>query len=274
MSTFVEPTSDTERVKTAIADSVILRVESVVKRFLQGNATINALQGASLSVEKGQFVAIMGPSGCGKSTLMHVVAGLTRPDSGRIVIGDQDLSSLSDRRLTKLRHQQIGLIFQAFNLIPTLSAEANIALPMLAAGRSKEAEHRLEILIDRVGLNDRRNHLADALSGGEQQRVAIARALIQDPAIVLADEPTGSLDSNTGQSICRLLFELSQERRRTMIVVTHEPNVAAWADRVVVMQDGRVLTELDSSTRFAPQELAARYHEATQSPAPFASAPI
>lgn len=269
MSTIADTPSDTQKAVALISGPPILRVENVVKQFTQGAATINALQGASLSVGKGEFVAIMGPSGCGKSTLMHLIAGLTRPDSGRVIIGEQDISSLSDRNLTKLRQRHVGLVFQAFNLIPTLSAEANIALPVLAAGRSKEAENRLEMLVDRIGLGERRHHLADALSGGEQQRVAIARAIIHDPAIVLADEPTGSLDSTTGQNICRLLFELAQERKRSMLVVTHEPNVAAWADRVVVMQDGRVLTELDSSTRFAPQELAARYHEAVKSPAPF-----
>lgn len=249
----------------------LLRVESIVKRFRQGAATIDALQGASLTVDEGEFVAVMGSSGCGKSTLMHVVAGLTRPDSGRVVIGNQDLFSLSDRRLTKFRHERIGLVFQAFNLIPTLTAEANIALPLLAAGRSAAMEERLNALIERVGLASRRKHLPDSLSGGEQQRVAIARAIVQDPAIVLADEPTGSLDSNNGQAVCQLLYELSQERRRTIIVVTHEPSVAAWADRVVVMKDGRVQAEFDASTRFEPQELAARYQEALHAATPLPS---
>ncbi|BBO32084.1 ABC transporter ATP-binding protein [Lacipirellula parvula] len=244
----------------------LLRVESIVKRFRQGAATIDALQDASLTVDEGEFVAVMGSSGCGKSTLMHVIAGLTRPDSGRVLIGDQDLFSLSDRRLTKFRHERIGLVFQAFNLIPTLTAEANIALPLLAAGRSNAMEERLNDLIERIGLTSRREHLPDSLSGGEQQRVAIARAIVQDPAIVLADEPTGSLDSNNGQAVCQLLYELSQERRRTIIVVTHEPSVAAWADRVVVMKDGRVQAEFDASTRFEPQELAARYQAALHAP--------
>ncbi|MEN6450382.1 MAG: ABC transporter ATP-binding protein, partial [Thermoguttaceae bacterium] len=181
-----------------------LRVERLTKRFQQGAATVEALRGVSLTIQRGEFVAVMGASGSGKSTLLHVMAGLTRPEAGRVEVDGRDLATMPDRELTLFRRRRIGLVFQAFNLIPTLSARDNVLLPVLADGRSGMVEDRLDGLLERLGLDGRAIHRPDALSGGEQQRVAIARAVIGDPSIILADEPTGSLDSVTGQSICRL----------------------------------------------------------------------
>ncbi len=238
-----------------------LCVEGLTKRFRQGTTTVEAVRDISLTVRRGEFVSVMGASGSGKSTLLHVIAGLTRPDDGRVLVDGEDLSTLSDRRLTLFRRRRIGLVFQAFNLIPTLSARDNVLLPMLADGRNGGVEQRVDELLDRLGLMERRTHRPDALSGGEQQRVAIARAIIGDPSIILADEPTGSLDSVTGQSICRLLRQLCREQGRTIVVVTHEPAVAVWGERVIVLKDGRVLTEFSTEQFRDLHELAAHYHE-------------
>ena len=236
-------------------------VDRATKRYRQGEAAVEATRGVSLRIEDGESVAIMGASGCGKSTLLHRMAGLTRPDEGRVEIDGTDLASLSDARLTAFRRRRIGLVFQAFNLIPTLTAEDNVALPLLTEGREDLAAERVGPLLDRLGLTARRKHRPDALSGGEQQRVAIARSLIADPALVLADEPTGSLDSVSGQSICRLLRELCEERRKTIVVVTHEPSVAIWSGRVVVMKDGRVLSESRTGDFKDAQSLAIHYQD-------------
>jgi putative ABC transport system ATP-binding protein len=219
------------------------------------------LKDFSLQVEQGQFVAVMGASGSGKSTLLHVMAGLTRPDAGQVVVDDSDLSKMSDYQLTLFRRRRIGLVFQAFNLIPTLTAEENIVLPMLADGRSSEEFEDIAPLLDRLGLTERRRHRPDAMSGGEQQRVAIARAVITNPSIVLADEPTGSLDSVTGQSICHLLQDLCKEQKRTIVVVTHEPTVAIWAERIVVLKDGQLLTEFPTSQFSDIHDLAGHYQD-------------
>ena len=244
-----------------------LSVERVTKRFRQGSSVVEALRGISLRVESGEFLAVMGASGSGKSTLLHAMAGLTRPEEGRVVIQGQDLSVLSDRKLTLFRRRRIGLIFQAFNLIPALTAEQNITLPIVSDGRSEsEVRETLEALLARLGIAGRRQHRPDALSGGEQQRVAIARALVADPAVVLADEPTGSLDSVSGQSICKLLKELCGEQGRTIVVVTHEPAVAAWADRVAVVKDGRILAEFDTAEFPDAHALAAHYQDVVNAP--------
>ncbi|MCE9548198.1 MAG: ABC transporter ATP-binding protein, partial [Planctomycetia bacterium] len=202
-----------------------LRLEQVTKRFRQGESVVEALRSVSLTVEKGQFVAIMGASGCGKSTLLHVSAGLTLPDEGIVMVEGASLTEWNDRRLTLFRRRRIGLVFQSFNLVPTLTAEENILLPVLTDGR-KDLIETLDPLMQRLGIAGRRKHRPDAMSGGEQQRVAFARALIAQPALILADEPTGSLDSVSGQMICRLLKELCEQEGRTIIVVTHEPSVA------------------------------------------------
>jgi putative ABC transport system ATP-binding protein len=241
--------------------STPLSLEQVTKRFRQGEVIIEALKDVSLTIERGEFVAVMGASGSGKSTLLHVMAGLTQPDHGRVLVDGQELSAMTDRQLTYFRRRRIGLVFQAFNLIPTLTAEDNILLPLLAAGGKNSRNGQLENLLARLDLIRRRRHRPDALSGGEQQRVAIARALVADPSIVLADEPTGSLDSISGQNICRLLQELCKEQRRTIVIVTHEPAVAVWAERIIVLRDGRVLTEFKTADFRDLHSLAAHYQD-------------
>jgi putative ABC transport system ATP-binding protein len=247
--------------EASTAEVAPLIVEGVTKRFRRGGEAVEALRGVSLRVERGEFVAVMGASGSGKSTLLHVVAGLTRPDEGRVLVEGRDLAAMSDGRLTRHRRDRIGLVFQAFNLIPSLTAEENALLPMMAAGRSAEAAGRLDALLDRLGIAARRRHRPDALSGGEQQRVAIARALVSEPAILLADEPTGSLDSANGQKLCGLLRGLCDDDGRTIVVVTHEPAVAAWAGRVVILKDGRNLAELAAGEFRDAHSLAARYQD-------------
>jgi putative ABC transport system ATP-binding protein len=238
-----------------------LVVASLTKRFRQGTTTIEALKGISLAVKAGEFVAVMGASGSGKSTLLHVMAGLTKPDAGQVLVDGQDFSAMSDYELTLFRRRRIGLVFQAFNLIPTLTAQDNILLPALADGRGQTADERLDGLLGRLGLANRRRHRPDAMSGGEQQRVAIARAMIGQPSIILADEPTGSLDSVTGQGICRLLQEVCLEQGRTIVVVTHEPAVAVWAERIVILKDGQTLTEFPTEEFRDAHSLAAHYQD-------------
>ena len=238
-----------------------VQLDRVTKRFRQGGSTVEALRDVSLSISNGEFVAIMGASGSGKSTLLHVMCGLTATDAGTIVIDNVELSTMSDSQLTRFRRRRIGLVFQSFNLIPSLTAEQNITLPLLADGKSDVDEASLSYLIERLGLTARRHHRPDSLSGGEQQRVAIARALITKPALLLADEPTGSLDSINGQNICRLLQELCTEQKRTIAVVTHEPAVARWAQRVVVMRDGQILTEFATADFSNQNSLASHYQD-------------
>ncbi|MCW1916438.1 ABC transporter ATP-binding protein [Luteolibacter sp. GHJ8] len=239
-----------------------LVVAAVTKTFDQGNSQVRALDGIDLSVRAGEFVAIMGASGSGKSTLLHAMAGLTDVNSGSIRVDGRDLASFNDAALTRFRRERIGLVFQAFNLIPVLSAEDNVRLP---AADQPGLETKIDEVMRRLGIEARRKHKPDALSGGEQQRVAIARALITDPAILLADEPTGSLDSVTGQDLCRLLHELSKNDGRTLCVVTHEPTVAMWADRVVVLKDGRVTAEFATSGSHDPEAISEGYRKALQS---------
>jgi putative ABC transport system ATP-binding protein len=240
-----------------------LIVRALTKRFRQGHTTVEALRDVSLKIARGEFVAVMGASGSGKSTLLHVMAGLTRPEQGTVAVDGKDLAAMSDYDLTLYRRRKIGLVFQAFNLIPTLTARDNILLPLLAGGdrRASDGDGLLDELLTRLDLSHRQRHRPDALSGGEQQRVAIARAMIADPSIILADEPTGSLDSVTGQSICKLLRELCKEQGRTIVVVTHEPAVAVWAQRIIVLKDGRVLTEFATEQFHDVHHLAAHYQD-------------
>ena len=240
-----------------------LQTEDLVKTFRQGTNLVKALNGVSLTFHAGEFAAIMGPSGCGKSTLLHVMAGLTRPDSGFVAVEGEKLSNLPDGKLTDFRRRRIGLVFQQFNLITALTALENVMLPLMAEGgrETSDARERATKLLDRLGLGQRMGHRPDAMSGGEQQRVAIARALVTDPAIILADEPTGSLDSGNGNAICALLKELNEEEGRTIVMVTHEPAVASWASRVVVMKDGTVFSDWTAEQFPDTQSLALRYQE-------------
>jgi putative ABC transport system ATP-binding protein len=238
-----------------------LVVQDAAKQFRQGQRTVRALAGVSLEVEQGKFLAIMGASGSGKSTLLHLMAGLTYPDSGKVLINGTDLGSLSDRQLTLFRRRHIGLVFQAFNLIPTLSAEENVRLPLMLDGRNgQQTDAKVNPLLESLGLNDRRHHRPDALSGGEQQRVAIGRALVSDPTVILADEPTGNLDSANSRSVCELLQKLSLEHGKTIVMVTHEPSVAAFARQIAVLKDGKLIEQFPTDGADG-EELASRYQE-------------
>jgi putative ABC transport system ATP-binding protein len=239
-----------------------LAVENVSKTYKQGDRVIQALTNIDLAVAKGQFLAIMGASGSGKSTLLHLMAGLTSPDSGRILINGENIAGMSDRQLTLFRRHHVGLIFQAFNLIPTLSARENVALPVMLEGRSVASLNgKVDELLGRLALSHRADHRPDVMSGGEQQRVAIGRALITDPAVILADEPTGNLDSLNSKSICELLRDLSSIHGKTIVMVTHEPAVAAYAHEVVVMKDGRFIDRFATQQMENVQDLAMRYQE-------------
>lgn len=263
MSTALNAASAREATATTHPLAPPLKADKIVKTFQQGASRVTALNGVSLTVEPGQFVAIMGASGSGKSTLLHVIGGLTRPDSGSVTVEGQTLSTLSDAKLTDFRRRRIGLVFQQFNLIPSLTALENVMLPLLAEeGREKAGDRdRAVVLLERLGLGHRLTHRPDAMSGGEQQRVAIARALVTDPAIILADEPTGSLDSVNGKALCELLRDLNDHDRRTIVIVTHEPAVAAWASRIVVMKDGTVRSEFQSADFPDAHTLAGHYQD-------------
>jgi putative ABC transport system ATP-binding protein len=223
----------------------VLEANQVKKQYQMGEVTVSALAGVNLAVEKGEFLAVMGPSGSGKSTLLHLLGGLDGPSDGEITLAGQPLARLSDDEVTIVRRRKIGFIFQFYNLLPTLTAEENVGLPLLIDGQSLE-RHREKItrLLTLVGLADRRDHKPDQLSGGQQQRVAIARAFVNDPEIVLADEPTGNLDSKSGTAILELLRKTCDELEATIVMVTHDPRAASFADRVVFIKDGRLVKEL------------------------------
>ncbi|MGF1473726.1 MAG: ABC transporter ATP-binding protein [Rubrobacteraceae bacterium] len=224
---------------------IAVKTEGLAKVYGEGSTLVRALEEISLEFSDGEFAAIMGPSGSGKSTLLHILGALDRPSAGEVVVGDVELSALSDRKLTLLRRERMGFVFQFFNLIPTLSAEENVLLPALISGE-KPAKYagRLDELLELVGLAGRREHRPDELSGGEQQRVAIARALVRNPDIILADEPTGNLDSRTGAEVLGLMRESAARYEQTIIMVTHDPRAAASADRVIFLGDGRVVDEM------------------------------
>ena len=239
-----------------------LVVENVTKDFRQGEATVAALAGISLEVQAGQFLAVMGASGSGKSTLLHLMAGLAAATSGRVVINGQDLAAFNDRELTLFRRKSIGLVFQAFNLIPTLTAEENLALPLMLEGRKPcEIDAKVDELLGRLSMSLRRKHRPDALSGGEQQRIAIGRALVNDPAVILADEPTGNLDSTNSKAVCELLRDLCVIHNKTIVMVTHEPTVAAYASEVAVLKDGKLVERFATEETGGGQGLAVRYQE-------------
>jgi putative ABC transport system ATP-binding protein len=222
----------------------MLELIDVSKIYIQGRRTVPAVRGVSLKVQPGEFVTIMGPSGSGKSTLMHLMGALDTPTSGRALFLGQDLQSLSDRQRSLLRRERIGFVFQAFNLLPTLTAAENVALPLLLAGRSRSwALQRATECLEQVGLAHRHDHFPDELSGGEMQRVAVARALVADPDAVLCDEPTGNLDSQTSREILTLLARLPEPGRRAVVMVTHDPTAAAYGTRLVCIRDGRIETD-------------------------------
>jgi len=223
----------------------ILEAKALRKIFHLGEHSVNALAGVDFVVEKGEFVALMGRSGSGKSTLLHLIGGLDRPTDGEVTLAGMQLSLLNDDKVTLVRRRNIGFIFQFFNLLPTLSTEENIALPLTIDGKDyNKYQAQIETLLKHVGLEDRRRHKPDQLSGGEQQRVAIARALVTQPSIVLADEPTGNLDSKNSTAIMELLRRSCDELDQTIIIVTHDPRAAAYADRAVFLRDGKIAHEL------------------------------
>jgi putative ABC transport system ATP-binding protein len=235
MSTIVTP-----RLPTSAAAA---RADDVTKCYGEGDAAVMALDGVSIGINAGEFTAIMGPSGSGKSTLLHVLAGLDRPSSGTIHVGDIEITELKDKQLTLLRRDRIGFVFQAFNLLPTLTAAENIRLPMKVAGRRPD-DFWFQTVIDRVGLADRLWHRPSELSGGQQQRVAAARALVSRPQIVFADEPTGALDSRSSAELLAFLRYAVDELDQTVVMVTHDPKAACYADRVLFLSDGRIVDEM------------------------------
>jgi len=233
----------------------VIQTRSLNKWYGDGEVGVHALRGIDLGVRKGEFVAIMGPSGSGKSTLLHVLGGVDVPTSGEVLFEGEDLAALDDDQRTLVRRNSMGFIFQAFNLLPAFSAEENVAMP-LELGRvpPREARGRACEMLRLVGLAHRRDHIPSALSGGEQQRVAVARALVTDPALLLADEPTGNLDSTNGQQVTALLRRLADEREQTIVMVTHDAQVAAYADRLVRLRDGLVEDDLlQSHVRLRPR---------------------
>jgi len=222
----------------------MIRCIDVRKAYRQGENEIVALAGVSIDIPRGAFAAIMGPSGSGKSTLLHLMGGLDRPSSGELLVDGRLVGQMADDEVTLFRRTNIGFVFQFFNLLPTLTALENVTLPLVLDGRSKaEADQRAALLLGKVGLEKRRHHLPEALSGGEIQRVAIARALAFNPPILLADEPTGNLDSKTGQDVLLLLRQINQEHGSTVVMATHSPEAAYGADRIIFLRDGRVERE-------------------------------
>jgi len=225
----------------------IVTAVDLSRRFGEGEAVVDALDGVALELPAGAFTAIMGPSGSGKSTLMHVLAGLDKPTSGTVTIDGVDLSTLDDRKLTELRRDKVGFIFQSFNLLPVLTAQENIELPLKIAGRDVDEAWRDQI-VQTVHIGDRLTHHPSELSGGQQQRVAVARALISKPAVVFADEPTGNLDSSSSAEVLQLLRQSVDELGQTVVMVTHDANAAAIADRIVVLDDGKIVHDGSAGT--------------------------
>ena len=222
-----------------VATRAAVAAHHLVRRYGDGDSAVEAVRDVSLEIPTGQFTAIMGPSGSGKSTLMHLLAGLDRPTEGTVEIAGEDITSMSDKKLTLLRRKHIGFVFQAFNLVPTLTAEENVTLPLSIAGR-KVDRRWVDSVISRVGLDERRSHRPAQMSGGQQQRVAVARALVAEPTVLFADEPTGNLDSRSSAEVIALLREAATAYGQTIVMVTHDGVAAESADRVIYLADGRV----------------------------------
>ena len=227
--------------------SSIVRLQGVSKIYGNGDAQVRALDDVSVGFGAGEFTAIMGPSGSGKSTMMHILAGLDAPTSGHVFVEDTDITALKDTALTKLRRDRIGFVFQSFNLVPTLDARANILLPMRLAGKAPEKEW-FDLIVSSLGIANRLNHRPSEMSGGQQQRVAVARALMSRPAVIVADEPTGNLDSHSTDEVMDLLRRAVDELGQSVIMVTHDTSTAAYADRVLVCRDGRIVSDLRDIT--------------------------
>lgn len=227
--------------------SSIVRLQGVSKIYGSGDAQVRALDDVSVGFGAGEFTAIMGPSGSGKSTMMHILAGLDAPTSGRVFVEDTDITALKDTALTKLRRDRIGFVFQSFNLVPTLDARANILLPMRLAGKAPEKEW-FDLIVNSLGIANRLSHRPSEMSGGQQQRVAVARALMSRPAVIVADEPTGNLDSHSTDEVMDLLRRAVDELSQSVIMVTHDTATAVYADRVLVCRDGRIVSDLRDVT--------------------------
>ena len=237
-----EETEVTARAGTSL-NGVVVQARDLERQYGEGATAVHALRGVSLDVEQSQLVAVMGPSGSGKSTLMHILAGLDQPTSGTVTIAGTEITNLDDAEMTRLRRDHIGFVFQFFNLLPMLTAEENVLLPLSIAGEKPDPDW-LEQLLHKTGLADRRDHRPSELSGGQQQRVAIARALVTKPTILFADEPTGNLDSKTGGEILELLRDSARDYNQTIVMVTHEARAAAIANRILFIADGLIVKEL------------------------------
>jgi putative ABC transport system ATP-binding protein len=240
----------------------IIQTDNLTKTYGTGEAAVVALDHVTLKVNPGEFVAIMGPSGCGKSTLLHLLGGLDRPSEGNVDIEDTPIARMSDDDLTKLRRRKMGFVFQFFNLIPVLNAVENASLPVTLDGvKPTEAKRRAAEWLRRFGLGDRLTSRPDQLSGGQQQRVAIARALVAEPALILADEPTGNLDTRSGNEIASILSQVTKEYGRTVVMVTHDPRIAAYADRIIFLKDGRIVDETNLERIGAAEAIADKIKE-------------
>jgi len=240
-------TVEEEGAPAAAPDGAVVVARELARTYGEGATAVEALRGVALDVRSGALVAVMGPSGSGKSTLMHLLAGLDQPTAGTVEIAGTEITNLPDAKLTRLRRQHIGFVFQFFNLLPMLNAEENVVLPLSIAGEKPDEEWLTELL-KKTGLDDRRSHRPSELSGGQQQRVAIARALVTKPTILFADEPTGNLDSKTGGEILDLLRDSADSYGQTIVMVTHEPRAASIADRILFLADGQIVQELSDTT--------------------------
>jgi putative ABC transport system ATP-binding protein len=254
MTALAYPLDDAAAAAESRPDGVVVMAGGLVRRYGEGDTAVEALRGVSLGIEAGRMTAIMGPSGSGKSTLMHLLAGLDTPTEGTVVVDGIDITKLSEKKLTKLRRDTIGFVFQFFNLLPMLTAEENVTLPLEIAGKKVDREW-LDELLDAVGIAQRRTHRPAELSGGQQQRVAVARALVTKPKVLFADEPTGNLDSQSSKEVLQLLRRSVDEWGQTIVMVTHDAGAAAMADRILFIADGRIVRDLEEST--AAEVLAA-----------------